>query len=109
MRSRRRSERLLQPAGPERPNPVRCATVDSSSPRGLVPSHESQRPCLCTTVVTNFPAFDALPMTPFRDAPFARIPLIAASILALGLVLAGVAGGAFFYAAQAPRGEVRVV
>jgi hypothetical protein len=48
-------------------------------------------------------------MTPFRDAPFARIPLITASILALGLVLAGVAGGAFFYAAQAPRGEVRVV
>lgn len=48
-------------------------------------------------------------MTPFRDQPFARIPLLTASILALGFVAAGVAFGAFFYAAQAPRGEVRVV
>jgi uncharacterized protein len=48
-------------------------------------------------------------MTALRDLSLARIPLFAAAILAGGLVLAGVAGGAFFYAAQAPRGEVRVV
>jgi uncharacterized protein len=34
--------------------------------------------------------------------------LATASILALGLVLAGLVAGAFFYAAQAPRGVVRV-
>jgi hypothetical protein len=48
-------------------------------------------------------------MTAFRDVSIARIPLLSASILAAGLTLAGSAGGAFFYAAQAPRGEVRVV
>jgi hypothetical protein len=48
-------------------------------------------------------------MTALRDVSIARIPLLAAAILASGLTLAGVAGGAFFYAAQAPRGVVRVV
>jgi uncharacterized protein len=37
-----------------------------------------------------------------------RTALIAAGLLALGLVLAGVAAGAFFYAAQSPRGVVQV-
>ena len=48
-------------------------------------------------------------MTALRDLSIARIPLFAAAILATGIVLGGVAGGAFFYAAQAPRGQVRVV
>jgi hypothetical protein len=48
-------------------------------------------------------------MTALRDVSLARIPLLAAFILAAGFTSAGVAGGAFFYAAQAPRGVVRVV
>jgi hypothetical protein len=46
---------------------------------------------------------------PLRDSRPGLITLLAAGILSLAIVLAGAIGGAFFYAAQAPRGEVRVV
>lgn len=45
---------------------------------------------------------------PFREHRSALVPLASAAILAVALVLAGAVGGGFFYAAQAPRGVVRV-
>lgn len=45
--------------------------------------------------------------TPSGDRP-GPLSLATASILAVGFVLAGLAAGGFFYAAQAPRGTVRV-
>src|SRR5688572_29424961 len=45
---------------------------------------------------------------PFRDQRPGLVTLVSAGLLSLALVLAGLVAGAFFYAAQAPRGVVRV-
>jgi hypothetical protein len=45
---------------------------------------------------------------PLREDRRGSVAIVSAGLLALSLVLAGTIGGAFFYAAQAPRGTVLV-
>src|SRR5688500_14778958 len=78
----------------------RCAAPD--------PIRTPRRRCTTNAVFIPFIVKGTMSSLPLRQDRRGRVAIISAGLLALAIVLAGTVAGAFFYAAQAPRGTVLV-